>query len=58
MINNEDVKDLIKDLEEKEANKMKLTVGELVILDVHRVLQKEGKEISSKIVDQIKFMMD
>lgn len=58
MINNEDVKDLIKDLEEKEANKMKLTDGELVILDVHRVLQKEGKEISSKTVEEIKFMMD
>ena len=57
-MNNKNVEGLIKDLEEKEANKIKLTECELAILDVYRGAKKKGKEISAKTIDEIKFMMD
>jgi hypothetical protein len=53
-----DIEELIKDLEEKEANKMKLTECELAVLDASRGLKKEGKKISAKTIEEIKFMMD
>lgn len=48
----------IKDLEMKEAVKEEMTVSELCILDVHNGLKKQGKEISERIIQFIKFMID
>lgn len=54
----QEVRELIQQLERKEANKEKLTVSELTILDVYRASKKEGKEISARTIEQIRFMMD
>ena len=54
----QEVKELIIELEHKEANKRNLTALEITILDVHRVMSKEGKQITDKEIHELKFWMD
>lgn len=54
----QEVNELMKELERKEANNEELTVCELTILDIHNGLKKKGKEISERIIEEVRFWMD
>ncbi len=52
------IKKLIKRLEGKKADKEKMSISELCILDVHNVLEQQDKEISEGDIQFIRFMID
>lgn len=54
----QEVRELVSRLKEKKSDKMKLTILELCILDMSKVLEKEGKEITEEDIQMLKFWMD
>ncbi len=58
-MNEKKIKYLVEKLEKQEAaNKKKLTATELAILDAHLGMKKQGKEITARTIEEIRFMMD
>ncbi|MCT8974997.1 hypothetical protein N4T77_00140 [Clostridium sp. CX1] len=55
---NQEITEMIQDLERKEANKEKLTVCELTILDLNNGAKKENRELTDREIEFIKFWME
>lgn len=53
----QEIQELVEELEKKSENKGKLDDYELCILDVAHGLKKEGKELSERTIEEIKFWM-
>lgn len=57
-MNEQEVKELVEKILDKKSKGEHLELWELTVLDVHGGLQKQGKQISARSIEEIQFMMD
>lgn len=57
-MNEQEVKELVQKILDKKSKGEHLELWELTVLDVRDGLQKQGKQISARSIEEIRFMMD